>query len=172
MANQQTTLMDPAEAQLRRKLYTKLRLQYQIDWYSSRIDEYQDNATAMLWISALIMAGTGLVSFAATSGDQPLLAMFTALLPALATAITSFQAVYQWERQATIYEDTELALESIKLNLPPEVPADRELPVLRDLITRAEDAFRTEASQWGQLEGQLPLRADGTIGEEDEGDSR
>ena len=78
----------------------------------------------------------------------------TALLPAFAAAVSAFRSLYQWQRQASIYEDTWLALQQARLAMPDEdylEPGDytRYFP---QLVYQTEEVLRREASQWGQME--------------------
>jgi hypothetical protein len=86
--------------------------------------------------------------------NKPSYALITALLPAFAAAVAAFRSLYQWQRQAAVYEDSWLALQQARLAMPDEDflnPGDyaRYFP---HLVQRTEDVLRAEASQWGQVE--------------------
>jgi hypothetical protein len=151
-------LLSEKEARLRTDLYLQQRLNYQADYYQQRIKEFSFNADKMLLISAVLM-GISTVIAASTSVDNSVwLPFITALLPAFAAAVSAFRSLYQWERQASIYEGTWLALQQARLTMPDEdfmKPGDyaRYFP---ELVRQTEEVMRSEASQWGQVQSVEP----------------
>ncbi len=113
----QPLLAEP-EARLRAELYLQQRVDYQDDYYERRIAEFNFNSDRMLWISALLMGISTIISAYSVMSDKPLYAFVTALLPTIATALSAFRALYQWQRQAQLYEDSWLALQQARLTLP------------------------------------------------------
>jgi hypothetical protein len=150
--------MSNKEARLRTELYLQQRLNRQAIYYQNRIEEFNFNADQMLMISAILMGLSTVVSSATIAGGSPVWAFLTAMLPAFAAAVSAFRSLYQWERQATIYEETWVALQQARLALPDEDSLkvseyDTYLPAL---VAKTEEVLRNEASQWGQLENVLP----------------
>lgn len=146
-------LFTEEEARLRAALYIQQRIDYQDDYYERRIAEYRFNSDVMLWISAGLMGVSTVISSYSVVADTPIYAFFTALLPAFAAAVSAFRALYQWQRQAQIYEGTWLGLQRARLALPDEDYLDegeyaRYFP---QLVQQTESVLRKEASQWGQL---------------------
>ena len=142
------------EARLRTELYIHQRIDVQESFYRNRIAEFSFNSDRMLWVSAGLMGVSTVISSYSVVSNKPVFAFITALLPAIATAVAAFRSLYQWQRQAAIYEDTWLALQQSRLTMPDEdflEPGDygRFFPLM---VHRAEDVLRSEASQWGQME--------------------
>jgi hypothetical protein len=151
-------LLSAPEAKLRAGLYSQQRLEYQDDYYQRRIAEFTFNSGRMLWVSAGLMGISTVISSYSVVSDRPLAAFITALLPAFAAAISAFRSLYQWQRQAQLYEDTWLALQQARLALPDEdyLQPDDYKVYFPDLVRLAENVLRNEASQWGQLEHLMP----------------
>jgi hypothetical protein len=150
-------LLTEEEARLRTELYLQQRVEYQDDYYKRRIAEFTFNSDIMLWFSALLMGISTIISSYSVVTDRPAFAFVSALLPAFATAISAFRSLYQWQRQATVYEDCWLALQQARLSMPDTDflrPSDY-IRFFPELVLRAETVLRHEASQWGQME-QVP----------------
>jgi hypothetical protein len=156
-------LLSEREAKLRAELYLQQRLEYQDDYYQRRISEFTFNSDRMLWVSAGLMGMSTVISSYSVMADRPFFAFLTALLPAFAAAISAFRSLYQWQRQAQLYEDSWLALQQARLALPDEDFIDmgdypRYFP---DLVRATEEVLRNEAGQWGQLERAVMEEASG-----------
>ena len=161
-APQQDTqaLLTDQEAKLRTELYLRQRVNYQENFYRQCIEEFRFNSDLMLWISALLMGVSTIVSSASVMTDDVWPAFIAALLPAFAGVVTAFRSLYQWERQLSLYEQTLLALQQARLAMPDQdfmQPGDhtRFFP---ELVRQTEEVLRNEASQWGQLEGVMPTQ--------------
>ncbi len=154
-------LLSAAEAQRRASLYMQQRVEYQDDYYERRIAEFSFNSDRMLWITALLMGVSTVISSYSVVSDRPLAAFITALLPAFAAAMSAFRSLYQWQRQAQLYEDTWLALQQARLALPDEdyIQPEDYTVYFPELVRVAENVLRNEASQWGQLEHLIPDEA-------------
>lgn len=152
--SQTPPLFTEEEARLRAQLYIQQRINMQDGFYRRRIAEFTFNSDKMLWVSAGLMGISTVISSYSVIADKAFFAFITALLPAFAAAVSAFRALYQWQRQATIYEDTWLALQQARLAMPDEdylQPGDyiRYFP---QLVYQTEEVLRSEASQWGQME--------------------
>lgn len=150
----QPALLSEEEARLRTQLYIRQRLNYQDTFYRRRIAEFTFNSDKMLWVSAGLMGISTVISSYSVMADKAFFAFLTALLPAFAAAVSAFRSLYQWQRQAAIYEDSWLALQQARLAMPDEdylQPGDysRYFP---QLVLQTEEVLRGEASQWGQME--------------------
>ncbi|MEW6253709.1 MAG: hypothetical protein AB1716_23940, partial [Planctomycetota bacterium] len=104
-------LFTEEEARLRAQLYIQQRINLQDGFYRRRIAEFTFNSDKMLWVSAGLMGISTVISSYSVIADKAFFAFVTALLPAFAAAVSAFRALYQWQRQASIYEDTWLALQ-------------------------------------------------------------
>ncbi|GAB4419802.1 MAG: hypothetical protein Kow00106_16160 [Anaerolineae bacterium] len=154
----QPPLLSEEEARLRAQLYIRQRINYQDGFYRRRIAEFTFNSDKMLWVSAGLMGISTVISSYSVVADKAFFAFLTALLPAFAAAVSAFRSLYQWQRQATIYEDTWLALQQARLAMPDEdylEPGDysRYFP---QLVLQTEEVLRGEARQWGQMEQVRP----------------
>lgn len=154
-------LFTEEEARLRNEVYQQQRIEFQDEYYRRRIAEFTFNSDRMLWISAALMGFSTVISSYSVVSKHPVFAFITALLPAFATAVAAFRALYQWQRQATIYEDSWLALQQARLAMPDEdflKPGDyaQHFP---ELVLQTETVLRSEASQWGQMEQVPPISA-------------
>jgi hypothetical protein len=154
-------LLSASEAKLRTSLYLQQRLEYQDDFYQRRIAEFTFNSDRMLWVTAGLMGISTVISSYSVVSDRPLAAFVTALLPAFAAAISAFRSLYQWQRQAQIYEDTWLALQQARLAMPDEdyIQTEDYKVYFPQLVRMTESVLRNEAGQWGQLEHLLPDEA-------------
>jgi hypothetical protein len=147
-------LLTEEEARLRAEVYLQQRLDYQDSFYKSRMREFNFNADVMLLVTAGLMGFSTILSSYSVVSDQPLYAFLTALLPAFAAAVSAFRSLYQWQRQASLYEDSWLSLQKARLAMPDSdfmQPGDYQR-FFPQLVRQAEAVLRNEASQWGQLE--------------------
>lgn len=156
-------LFDEQEARLRTELYIQQRLDFQENYYIKRIEEFQFNGNRMLFASAVLMGFSTALSAISIASNHPSIAFITALLPAVATMVAAFRALYQWQRQEGLYEDTRLALYQARLAMPDDdyiEPGDygRYFP---ELVRQAEAVLQNEASQWGQMDRLLTETDDG-----------
>jgi hypothetical protein len=161
-----TPILSEEEAVLRTRIYQHQRLENQKVYYRSRIEEFRLNSGCMLYSSALLMGLSTTISLLSISSDDAFWMLITAILPAIAAALAAFRAVYQWERQMSLYEDSLLELRRAGNIIVGVQPEDYE-KVLPSLVRRSESVFQNEAGQWGQIKGVMP--ADTTAaGEKDD----
>lgn len=152
-----TALLPPDEAKLRTQLYVRQRIRHQQKFYQNRVREFQFNSSAMLVVSAVLMFVSSIVSVWSISSNSPGLALCSAVLPAIAGVVAAFRSLYQWERQAMLYEDVQLSLEEACIELPDEdyptiLPASEYASALPRVVDKGEQAFQNEAAQWGQVQ--------------------
>ena len=141
------------EARQRAQLYLQKRLDYQADYYRRRSDEFNFNSDRMLYVSAFIMGVSTVVSSLSVINGQSFLPLVTALLPAFAAGVSAFRSLYQWDRQASLYDEAWVALLQARLTLPDEdyiEPGDYQRTFPR-LVDQTEGILRGEAGQWGQI---------------------
>jgi hypothetical protein len=154
--------LDDQTADVVLEIYTALRIQGQMKFYQARVEEFNSNSGFMFTIAALIMAISTFISIVNISEVRPLLAIFMATLPAVATLIASFRQLYQWDRQAALYQDAILGLAEAELAVPDDDLLQRgdALKYLPELVRRAEQAFKNEINQWGQIAEATDLEED------------
>lgn len=150
---QPQALFTEEEARLRAALYIQQRVDYQDAYYQRRIAEFRFNSDIMLWVTAMLMGVSTVLSSYSVVTNKPIYAFLTALLPAFAAAVSAFRALYQWQRQAQIYEGTWLGLQRARLALPDEdfLSKGDYTRYFPELVQQTESVLRKEASQWGQL---------------------
>ncbi|PJF40826.1 MAG: hypothetical protein CUN54_03760 [Phototrophicales bacterium] len=147
--------LDAQTAYLLTRLYLSRRIDYQQSYYRAKAKEHDNNSDLMFRLGAIIMTLSSLLAAIGATipeGSRGI-ALATALLPAFAALIASFRQLYQWERQATLYRDTMLGLEEASLAAPDRDALDppTALNVLSKLVENAEQVFKNEVDQWGQL---------------------
>ena len=147
--------MDKETAHLLMRIYTSHRVDYQIDFYRSRIREFDNNSEMMFTLTAAVMSLSTILAALSTQADSALLRLITAMLPAFAALISAFRQLYQWDRQAGIYRDTILGLEEARLVVPDLDVLDPTAAhlIYPELVKRAEQVFKDEVNQWGQVAG-------------------
>jgi conflict system pore-forming effector with SLATT domain len=140
------------------RFYTEHRIEDQLRFYRSRLDQF-DRATGQgLFISATILgfaSGAGALAGTAT-GWAGAWAAVAAILSAASTALAAYLALYAFEQQSKIYGDAARAVRAAaRLRLDPGIaPGDQDVT---GLAQRVEQALRREQSQWGQLTSQMQL---------------
>ncbi|MBL8162216.1 MAG: SLATT domain-containing protein [Anaerolineae bacterium] len=155
------TVHNDEDIKLLYEIYTNKRLQSQIDFYQSRIRENERNSDFTFRAGALILTVSSLIatisaSVTPTPDNQAitfLLRILAAVLPAFAALIASFRQLYGWDKQATIYRESLLALERVSLLMPDDdrLSHTNLNPIYPELVRRTEDIFSSEVSQWGQF---------------------
>ena len=148
--------LDERTAHLLMRIYLARRIDYQIEFYRDRIREFDYNSDLLFRLGALVMSLSSLMAALSLQANSPSLRLVTALLPAFAALIASFRQLYQWERQAGIYRDSILGLEESRLVVPDldvldPATAQQVYPLM---VQRAEQVFKDEVNQWGQVAGE------------------
>jgi hypothetical protein len=142
-------------------LYRKHRFEDQRAFYDSRRREFETARDQVLWLTAVFMVLTAAVAALASAnvgGLKSLWAVLAVAFPALSTALSAYNALYAFERQAKIYRDAANALlraraDSPDLKPPMDDAAFQE--ALRAHVEQVEQILRSEQAQWGQLIGEF-----------------
>jgi len=152
-ANQPTQPLDTKTADLLLRIYLSRRINYQTEFYQSRVREFDGNSDLMFRLGALVMSMSSLFAALSLQADSAVLRLITAILPAFAALVASFRQLYQWERQAGIYRDTVLGLAEAQLVVPDKDLWNENtgLEIYADIVTLAEQVFKDEVGQWGQV---------------------
>jgi len=152
------------------EFYGKHRIQDQLTYYGSRLDQF-DRATGQgLFISATILgfaSGAGALA-GTTMGGAKGWAAVAAILSAVSTALAAYIALYAFDLQSKIYGDAVRAVRAAARPLPepPGAPGGAPPggappggaapgPDVAGLAERVEQALRQEQAQWGQLTSQI-----------------
>lgn len=146
------TPVNPADAQALLQLYLTQRIDHQAKFYQARIEENERNSDFTYTISLIIVIGASLLaSLNSLLGSIPLLSLFVAIMPIFAGLFASFERIYGWDRQLTLYRG---ALRQLRQNrtIPPARPKANHdyATTLRQLVSAGENTLGLEGSQWGQ----------------------
>jgi hypothetical protein len=141
-------------------LYQRHRFQDQRTFYDSRRREFEAARDQVLWLTTVFMVLTAAVAALASAnvgGFRSLWSILAVAFPALSTALSAYNALYAFERQAKIYGDAANALlraraDSPDLKPPMDDAAFQE--ALRAHVEQVEQILRNEQAQWGQLIGE------------------
>jgi SMODS and SLOG-associating 2TM effector domain 1 len=140
------------------RFYTEHRIQDQLRFYRSRLDQFDQATGQGLFISATILgfaSGAGALAGTAT-GWAAGWAAVAAILSAASTALAAYVALYAFEQQSKIYGDAVRAVRAAaRTRLDAEaVLGDQDMA---ELARQVEQALRQEQAQWGQLTSQIQL---------------
>ncbi|MEO1166718.1 MAG: SLATT domain-containing protein, partial [Chloroflexota bacterium] len=140
------------------RIYWERRVQYQLDYYQKRAREYELNVDSAFRMGAILMTISSLLASLGivVSDDDiwaPMISLLTAIIPAIVSYIAAFRQLYQWDRQLSLYRDTQLNLERAKLVIPDlSSIAKEDAPVhFPALVQEVENVLQQEISQWGQI---------------------
>ena len=135
------------------EVYRLCRIDDQLKFYGDRRHEYESAISQLGAVSGLVLAlGAASAALAGASvGAHEIWAIMAAVLPATATAVAAYGALYAFEQQAKIYADAVKALRRIDREPPDLNEATDPATAVREYVERAEEIFRREQGQWGQL---------------------
>lgn len=143
-------------------LYQKHRVEDQLRFYRDRCELF-DRATAQAAVASAVLLGLSATVSAlagASTGNPHLWTALAAILPALATAVASYGALYAFDKQAKLYADAVRALVALQRDTPDLArianDASRQTAVVR-YVDKVESVFRKEQAQWGQLTSSAQL---------------
>lgn len=145
------------------KLYQQYRFEDQQKWYEARQAEFEkarDQANTLNVVLLALAAVAGVLAAANILGLREWWSVLGVIFPALSTAISGYDGLYSFERQARLYEDAANALHYTRADAPDLKPqmgsADYPL-ALNSYILQVENIFRREQGQWGQLISEIKL---------------
>ena len=139
------------------KLYQIYRYENQLGFYRSRRGEFTKAQTQAITISI------GLIFLAALAGaiasiDIPWLKLTcllaAAICPLLSTALAAYNALYAFEQQAKLYQDTINNLLQARVFAPDVKQGLSDVEFAEQLnkyVPEVENIFLVEQGQWGQL---------------------
>lgn len=149
-----------AEAEFLRYIYIQNRLRFQEAFYTSRMSEFRQNSSIAHTLTAILMGASTLIAGWSAISDNSIIPLLVVLLPSAAGMFVSFQQIYAWERQLTLYDETLDQLKNAQIPLIAGVERKITVPRLTDAIAACETVFATESDQWGQdvLNSNVPDR--------------
>jgi hypothetical protein len=135
------------------ELYRVERVQDQLRYYDNRRTRFERAHGQLLIASAVLLGATSTVS--ALSGTQIPgklgWAALAAILPALATALAAYGALFAFERHAKLYADAERNLSLLEEPDLSRAADDQAEEALRTYVEQVEQILSDEQAQWGQL---------------------
>jgi len=142
-------------------LYRKYRFQDQLDFYESRQREFDSARGEVIRLTSIFMVLTALAAALAAANIGGLHALWSILavaFPALSTALSAYDGLYAFERQAKLYGDAANALLGARADSPDfKQPMDDAAfeAALSAHVQQVEQILSREQAQWGQLIGEI-----------------
>jgi hypothetical protein len=135
------------------ELYRAARLRDQLGYYENRRTQFERAHSQLLIASAVLLGTTSTVSALAGADIEGKLvwAVLAAILPALATALVAYGALFAFDRHAKLFAD---ASRNLSLLEEPDLShaTNRQAEeAVTNYVAQVEKIFRDEQSQWGQL---------------------
>lgn len=140
--------------------YEEHRIADQLGFYGDRRELFDRATGQALAVSATLLGFSSAASALAGAdiGWTTLWSALAAILPAAASALAAYNALYAFEQQSKIYGDAVRAVHAASRPRPDPDAAQREGSGdqnVAELVRRVEAAFRQEQAQWGQLTTQI-----------------
>lgn len=138
-------------------LYHQYRFEDQRGWYERRRAEFEAAHGQVITLTGLLMvlAGTAAALAAADVGGLKVLwGVLAVVFPALSTALSAYNGLYAFERQAQLYRDAANMMLHVRAEAPDLKPGITEAgyrQALSAYVNKVEGILRREQGQWGQL---------------------
>jgi hypothetical protein len=138
-------------------LYHEQRHMNQLDWYQSRVEEFEKAQYQATILTIVLMTLAGVVSILGSvdlAGFAAGWGVLAVVFPVLATALSTYVSVFAFERQAKLYQDAIEGLnyvEVLQANARVNLPEAYYGAALKGYVGQVEDIFAREQGQWGQL---------------------
>jgi ABC-type transport system involved in cytochrome bd biosynthesis fused ATPase/permease subunit len=138
-------------------LYQQYRFEDQRGWYERRHAEFEVAYDQVITLTGLLMVLAGIAGALAAAdvgGPKTLWAVLAVIFPALSTALSAYNGLYAFERQAKLYRDAANMMHRARAEAPdlkPEITEAGYRHVLSAYVNKVEGILRTEQGQWGQL---------------------
>jgi hypothetical protein len=133
------------------RLFLTLRIEAQRDYYLARSAEYRAaHEQAIVVRNVLLLAAAlagGVGAFVESGTARAALGVASAVLSALAAAVTAYETLVGFPHLDKLYTDAARNLEEAAIDWR---SVDPEADLTAD-VERVESIFRSERGQWGQL---------------------
>jgi SMODS and SLOG-associating 2TM effector domain 1 len=142
------------------RFYRECRIDDQVTFYAGRRTLYDRAIDQALSVSAILLGLTAAAAVLAGAKVGPawVWAILATVLPAAATALTSYSSLYAFEQQSKIYGDAVRAAHAAARPAEPDPSVSRSPQEdAAELVKRVEAVFRQEQAQWGQLTSQTEI---------------
>ncbi len=141
------------------ELYNQYRYGSQLGYYDGRREEFEGAQYEFVLSSATLMGLAAVMSVLASldlGGLKLLWAVLAVIFPTLSAALSTYTTLYAFERQAKIYRDAFVRLESAEHKLQATLES-RSRQEMVDFVDEVERVFLEERGQWGLLADNIKL---------------
>ena len=136
-------------------LYTAYRYEDQLKFYEVRHEEFEVANIQAVTISIVLIFLTALTAGVASSTNVAWLKLtcllIAAISPILSSALAGYSALYGFEQQAKLYQDTINNLKKARVREPQLDLSDASAQQVNEYIQEIENVLLVEQGQWGQL---------------------
>ncbi len=142
-------------------LYQKYRYEDQKNWYEGRRVEFEAARDQVITLNVALMglaAAAAVLAAADVFRLKALWAVLAVIFPVLSTAISAYDGLYAFERQAKLYQDAFNALLRVRADAPDLKQGITEAgyrSALSAYVNQVEAVSRREQGQWGQLMSEI-----------------
>ncbi len=142
-------------------LYRKHRFEHQRSFYESRQKEFEAARDEVIWLTAaFFILTTAAAAFAAADiwGLHTLWLILAVAFPAVSTALSAYNGLYAFDRQAKVYGDAANALLRARADSPDLKPVMEDSAFADAVgahVQQIERILSGEQAQWGQLIGEI-----------------
>jgi hypothetical protein len=140
------------------ELYKAERFEDQLGYYGRTQEEFNRAKTEAVLGSIILIFLAGAAGIAASLVSlhwlKVLFLVLAAIFPIFSAALAAYSALYGFEQQSKLYQDTINNLLRVRALAPvPEqnLPEDEFTRQLNDYVQEVEKTFQREQGQWGQL---------------------
>ncbi len=140
-------------------LYTTFRYEDQLKFYEVRHEDFEVANTQAVTISIVLIFLTALTAGVASSTNVTWLKLtcllIAAISPILSSALAGYSALYGFEQQAKLYQDTINNLKQARNREPQLDLSEANTQQVNEYIQEIENVLLVEQGQWGQLAREL-----------------
>ena len=140
-------------------LYRAYRYEDQLKFYEVRHEDFKTANTQAVTISIVLIFLTALTAGVASSTNIPWLKLtcllIAAISPILSGALASYSALYGFEQQAKLYQDTLNNLKKTRVREPQLDLDNVSDQQVNEYVQEIENVLLVEQGQWGQLAREL-----------------
>ena len=140
------------------ELYQSERFEDQLGYYKRTREEFTKAQTEAVIGSIIMIFLAGAAGIAASSVSihwlKLLFLLLAAIFPIFSTALAAYSALYGFEQQSKLYQDTINNLLHARALAPvpqQNLPEDEFTRQLNVYVQEVEKTFQREQGQWGQL---------------------
>ncbi len=143
------------------ELYHQYRYKEQVKYYERRKKAFEDAQGEFINISTILMilaASMGILSSIDVWGLKLWWAVLAVVFPTLSAALSTYNSLYAFERQAKIFQDTVLRLHEARAKSPYIQQLTEESDyhqAISEFVTDVEGVFGEERGQWGLLANEI-----------------